>query len=57
MWRYCRGIDVIYSLRQCIASPSREIRVMSLRTIRHLVEGPEDVELMMKMQMDIFIAR
>lgn len=30
---------------------------MSLRTIRHLVEGPEDVELMMKMQMDIFIAR
>lgn len=45
------------SLRQCIASPNREVRLVALRTLRHLVEGPSDVEIMMNMQIDIFIIR
>ncbi|KAG0172866.1 hypothetical protein DFQ28_009870 [Apophysomyces sp. BC1034] len=31
--------------------------VMGLRTLRHLVEEPADVELMMRMQIDVFIVR
>ena len=46
-----------YSLRQCIISPHREIRIMGLRALRLLVEGPDDVEIMMVHQLDIFSAR
>ncbi|KAF7728197.1 hypothetical protein EC973_006591 [Apophysomyces ossiformis] len=49
--------NLIACLRQCIASPHGEIRVMGLRTLRHLVEEPADVELMVHMQIDVFIVR
>ncbi|ORZ19033.1 Rapamycin-insensitive companion of mTOR, N-term-domain-containing protein [Absidia repens] len=48
---------LIACLRQCIASPNREIRVLGLRALRHLVNDQTDVELMMQMQLDIFIVR
>ncbi|KAI8088648.1 Rapamycin-insensitive companion of mTOR, N-term-domain-containing protein [Halteromyces radiatus] len=48
---------MIACLRQCIASPHREVRVLGLRALRHLVDDPVDVELMMQMQIDIFIVR
>ncbi|KAI9307439.1 Rapamycin-insensitive companion of mTOR, N-term-domain-containing protein [Cunninghamella echinulata] len=48
---------MIAHLRLCIASPNREIRVLGLRALRHLVDDQSDVELMMQMQMDIFIVR
>lgn len=47
----------LFSLRQCIISPDREIRIMGLRALRLLVEGPDDVEMMMIHQLDIFCAR
>ncbi|CAO3591777.1 unnamed protein product [Absidia cylindrospora] len=57
-------IDTYYSkkklvacLRQCIASPNTEVRVLGLRALRHLVDDQFDVELMMQMQIDIFIVR
>ncbi|KAI9321769.1 Rapamycin-insensitive companion of mTOR, middle domain-containing protein [Dichotomocladium elegans] len=49
--------SIVTCLRQCIASPSREVRVMSMRALRHLVEGPEDVKLMVKLQIYVFIIR
>ncbi|KAI9498276.1 Rapamycin-insensitive companion of mTOR, middle domain-containing protein [Zychaea mexicana] len=49
--------NMVACLRQCIAGPNREVRVMSLRNLRHLVEGPADVKIMMDMQIDIFIVR
>ncbi|KAI7853777.1 Rapamycin-insensitive companion of mTOR, middle domain-containing protein [Circinella umbellata] len=49
--------NMVACLRQCIAGPNREVRVMSLRNLRHLVEGPTDVKIMMDMQIDIFIVR
>ncbi|GAN00739.1 cytosolic regulator pianissimo [Mucor ambiguus] len=48
---------LISSLRQCIISPHREIRIMGLRALRLLVEGTDDVKMMMVYQMDIFCAR
>lgn len=50
-------IHFFYSLRQCIVSPNREIRIMALRALRLLVEGPNDVEIMMIHQIDIFSTR
>lgn len=47
----------LISLRQCIISPNREIRILGLRALRLLVEGPNDVEIMMVHQLDIFSAR
>lgn len=48
---------LIRCLRQCIISPNREIRIMALRALRMLVEGPDDVKIMMIHQIDIFSAR
>ncbi|SAL99279.1 hypothetical protein [Absidia glauca] len=48
---------IVSCLRQCIASPNKEIRVLGLRALRHLVDDQTDVELMMQMQIDIFIVR
>lgn len=50
-------ITFFFSLRQCIISPHREIRIMALRALRLLVEGPNDVEIMMIHQIDIFSTR
>ncbi|KAI7866417.1 Rapamycin-insensitive companion of mTOR, N-term-domain-containing protein [Spinellus fusiger] len=50
-----RGL--VTCLRQCIASPTKEVRIMALRTLRHLVEGPADVELIVQMQVGVFITR
>ncbi|ORX62115.1 hypothetical protein DM01DRAFT_1298682 [Hesseltinella vesiculosa] len=49
--------NVIACLRQCIASPNRELRVLGFRALRHLVNEAFDVEVMMQLHMDIFIVR
>ncbi|GAA5806120.1 hypothetical protein HPULCUR_011649 [Helicostylum pulchrum] len=54
---YCPKQKLIICLRQCIVSPNREIRIMALRALRLLVEGPNDVEIMMIHQLDIFSTR
>ncbi|RCI05307.1 hypothetical protein CU098_010819 [Rhizopus stolonifer] len=54
---YTSKNKLVSCLRQCIISPHREIRIMGLRALRLLVEGPEDVERIMSYQLDIFCVR
>ncbi|CEI92483.1 hypothetical protein RMCBS344292_06740 [Rhizopus microsporus] len=54
---YCSKGKLIACLRQCIVSPTKEIRIMGLRALRLLVEGPDDIKLMMDYQIDIFSMR
>ncbi|KAI8394190.1 Rapamycin-insensitive companion of mTOR, N-term-domain-containing protein [Radiomyces spectabilis] len=49
--------ELVACLRQCVASPNREIRVVAIRALRHLVDDASDVELMMQAHMDVFIIR
>ncbi|RUS14155.1 Rapamycin-insensitive companion of mTOR, N-term-domain-containing protein, partial [Jimgerdemannia flammicorona] len=44
-------------LRLCLADPVREIRTAGFRALRHLVTDEDDVRLVMRRNLDIFIVR
>ncbi|KAI9485740.1 MAG: Rapamycin-insensitive companion of mTOR, N-term-domain-containing protein [Benjaminiella poitrasii] len=54
---HCPRKKIILCLRRCIVSLHREIRMMGLRALRLLVEGPEDVKIMMDYHLDLFCTR
>ncbi|KAI7903798.1 Rapamycin-insensitive companion of mTOR, N-term-domain-containing protein [Cokeromyces recurvatus] len=54
---HCSKKKIIEGLRQSMVSPYKEIRIMVLRALRLLVEGPEDVEMMIYYHLDVFCAR
>ncbi|RUS19260.1 hypothetical protein BC937DRAFT_87759 [Endogone sp. FLAS-F59071] len=45
------------SLRLCLADTAKEIRVAGFRALRHLIQSEDDVRVIMRMHLEIFIVR
>lgn len=46
-----------HSLRLCLADTAKEIRVAGFRALRHLIQSEDDVRVIMRMHLEIFIVR
>lgn len=59
-WNQVQMLIFLYarhSLRLCLADTAKEIRVAGFRALRHLIQSEDDVRVIMRMHLEIFIVR